>query len=286
MLIIGLTMLLFAGQGDSSRFLESIEECREQYIAQAGQDIPFWVDTIEIYYFKMTSSVGFLHGISGAIGERDEDYRLYLTCSVINETNEVIRLGYPMETPYINKDVPEQSEYRRDYLGNDDNYFDVFLFSYGAEGTLAYLGTERYSNTQLYEHLISISGHESETESLPEQQLFGQWLNPESWDSLREQKCWLSLGFSPDGHYEVMNDCYGEEPYYVTERGNWSIEENKIRLYDRNFYFEYAFLSGGDELEMTFNIVGEDLLLYIRSEGPKEILTQVVNSIDGPFSPK
>lgn len=280
MLILGLTTLLFAGQDDSSQFHAPIEECRQQYIAQAGHDIPFWVDTVDIRHLRMTSDVSFFHGNPGAVGERDEDYQLYLFCTVINETNEVILLGYPMENSYINKDVPEQSEYRRDYVENDDNYFDVVLFSYGAGGTLAHLGTERYSNIQLYEHFVAIRGPEPEVERVPGEELFGQWLNPESWDRSREQKCWLSIHFMFDGSYDVMNNCYGKEPYNITERGSWGIKENKITLYDRNFCVEYAFLSDDEELEMTFDIVGDDLFLYIGNEGPKEILRRAVFSED------
>lgn len=255
--------LILAGQSGVNDLHSNIDKCWQQYMRSADSDISLEVNTVEISEFEETTNIAFMEGNSGAIGERDDNYRIHLLCTVINDTQDIIHLGYPLNKSYISKDVPERNEYIENYIGDDNKFFNVILFSYIGRGQVTYLNEKQYTNTQLYERLRTFSRPILERESLPGEELFAQWIQPEFWDTYQEQECWLSVSFYQRDGYRVMNDCYGEYPYHDVESGQWTIDGDKLILHNRSFRSGYSFLSEDHVFEVAYEISGNELHIFV-----------------------
>jgi len=82
-------------------------------------------------------------------------------------------------------------------------------------------------------------------------------------------ECPEVIQFEQNGEYEILNDCYGDDPRYpIVEKGKWlfSCTTLKVVLFSRNIIEDYGFQKENNFVVLTAKSNEKtNLLSYLRS---------------------
>lgn len=229
-----------------------ISYCQQFITETTGRPLPVEVDTAVVQKLKLTSSVAFTRGTLGEVGKIRDNYKQFFVCSVVNDTGEVISLYETKVKLHYEKETPLHSEYSKNYVDNDDAFFDLFLFSRHGDDFL-FQEKARYNNTQLYKYFSKLEDAWygdvilNDAEDAILKRLVGTWhfVNDDI-----SNDCYQSIGISKHKNFTIGNECdevpsdrtaFHEEEL-VREAGKYHLDDGVLIL-SRDRIYRDSFLT-------------------------------------------